>query len=442
MSPGFAIQTATEHEMELALPFGPRRITFDAPFQPDNIAIARRAPQPPPGDWAALTLHALDTPVGAGLLSKMRMAGETLAIVVDASLPAHKILPSIFAKLEDAGARDESIVVVAAFGNEPRTPSALRELLGADTLARCKCVWHDPFSPETDFHGFSTLGTPIAINSLAARAGFRLGIGIVQPHASRGYSGGDDIILPGAAAFESAARSMSLAFSYNSTYGRMQDNPCRLDLENVGTTVGLDYVINYVARIDGQPAAAFAGNPIKVHRAAVSFGDRAIWGAELGGPADAAIASPGNDWAGGAPFDPRSIDYVASGVKMQGSIVYLAEKGPLPQPEEEWERELNARPIAELAAAFEKRNWPHDTHQIAAKLEAVVRAWIARRPFFYRHVILVGSDLPELTLELLNAEQVDSMNEAMHRLHELYGANAGVALVPEAQTTLCLAEFH
>ena len=428
--------------MELALPFGQQKVTFEAPFPPANLAIARRKPAAQAGDWVRLASLALESPVGENPLPRQRLAGQTVAIVVDASVPAEGVLPLLLANMEEAGARTEDIVVVATSPTGPRTAAALRRAVGDDTLKRCRCTWHDPFSSETDFHGFSALGTPLLINSHVARASFRMAVGKVQPHATLGYTGGDDLILPGTAAAETAIRSLALGFSYNSTYGRLEDNPCRLDIENAGTTIGLDYILNYVVRFDGRPVAAFAGSPIKAQRAAVNHGDRLVWGAEIGARADAAIASPGNDWPDVVAFDPRCIDLVASGVKLQGSIVYLAGKGPMPQPESELERDLWELPTAELAAMFDKRDWDEEKPAICERLDAVMRAYIARRPFYYRHVILVGSELPEPVLDRLGAEQVPTMDEAMQRLQELYGPKIRVALVPEAMTTLCLPEYH
>ena len=427
--------------MELALPFGPRKLTFEAPYPPERLAIAQRRPLPESCDWQEAAAAALASPVGAEPLAEMRLGGKTVAILADPG-PANAVLPTVIEHLGQAGVSDDDITIIVACGGNPTSPAEVQRQLEADIAKRCRCVCHDPFSAENRFFGFSALGTPIFVNDLVAGADFRIAIGRVRPHSSLGYSGGADAILPSACAFETLVRHGALSFASNSSCGHLGDNPSRLDAENLAVAIGLDYVVNHVVTLSGEPAAAFAGHPIKAHRSAVNFGDRSIWGAELGDLADVALASPGHAWAGDRPFDPQAIDFVAAGVRPGGSIVFLASPGEIPDPAGELERELRDASISELARMHEKRNWPGDVKEIAAKLKAVRATYIARRPFFYRSVGLVGSALQDGELERLGAEQTETMQEAIEIVTDRHGLDARVALVPDATTTLCLAEFH
>jgi len=429
--------------MELALPFGSKKVRFDTPYPPEMLAIARRQPRPEPCGWTAAAARALASPVGAAPLAQMRLHGKTAAIIADAApggASAHEILPTVMDHLNRAGARDDDITVVVTCDNGP--PGDLQQQLGAEIARQYACVRHDPFSAESRFCGFSALGTPILANARVADADFRVAVGAVRPHASLGYSGGDAAILPGVSSFESIIRHGALIFAPNSSYGHLGDNPSALDAQNVGMSVGLDYILNYVMTSAGEPAATFAGDPVKAHRAAVNFGDRMVWGAELGGQADLAIASPGYDPPPGVPFDPRAIDFTASGVKPGGSIIFLAAPEQLPLPEDEWEKKLCDAPIDELGRMYEKRDWSGGPREIAAKLAAIRKAYFDLRPFFSRGVILVGSDLPQGALDRMGAEQTQTVQEAIEIATARHGRDAHVALVPDASTTLCLPEFH
>jgi|GEM_PF-6237323 len=431
--------------MELALPFGSKKVKFEVPYAPDRLAVARREPTPEPCEWKDAATRALASPVGVQPLAKMRLEGKTVVIIIDATpghAPAGDIIPILTDHLSQAGAADEDITILAAGGDDPTTPAEMQRRLATDLPKQYTVASHNAFSDECRFCGFSALGTPILANKLAADADFRIALGRVQPHASRGYTGGDDAILPGVCSFETIIRHRALGFAPGSSYGHLGDNPAALDAQNVGMTVGLDYTLNYVVTLSGDPVAAFAGDPIKAHLAAVNFGDRMVWGAELGSPADLAIASPGHDWPGDRPFDPRAIDLVAAGVKLGGSIILLASPQELPLPEDDWERELCDVPIRELARLHEKRDWPGSAGEIAAKLRAVRDAYLTRRPFFSRSVILVGSDLPPQVVDHLGAEQTDTIQEAVEIVAARHGEDARVALVPDASTTLCLPEFH
>ena len=365
--------------MDLALPFGPKKITFEVPFPPGNLAIARRCPVPLACEWDDLAARALGTPIGAEALADMHLQGKSACVVIDRSVrrsvrraageAADRMLPAVIDQLEKAKAR--KITILAAWDDAPAPEPRPRP----SHALRKKHAWeeHDPFAANHRFYGFSTLGTPIFINGTVGDSDFRVAVGTVLPHVSHGYTGGYDALLPGAASFECIARNRALVFSPNSSYGHLGTNPCRLDLENAGAAARLDFILDFVVALDGSPLAAFAGHPIKAHRAAVNFGDRMVWGAELGGLADAAIASPG-DRPGDAPFDPRAIDFVAGGVKPRGSIIYLANPGPVPLPEDEFELELHAMTILELAQLHEKRDWSGDNQEILGdSLDAAVR---------------------------------------------------------------------
>ena len=431
--------------MELVLPFGSRKTPFDAPWPPEQLAIARRPPLPEPCEWEDAARRALDSPVGARSLAETPLIGKSVAVLVNAAhgqMPVADVLPIVIDYLEQAGARKTDIAIVAAGGNPVAAAADLERLIGADLAAQHTTICHDPFSADHQFCGFSALGTPILVNSKVFEADFRVAIGLVRPHASLGYTGGDDAILPGVSAFETIIRHAALGFASSSSYGRLDDNPSRLDVENVGMTVGLDHILNFVVSLDGGPVAAFAGHPVKAHRAAVNFGDRGVWAGELGGAADIAIASPGGDWAGDTPFDPAVIDFVVAGVKLGGSIVFLAGPGMLPEPEDKDEAKMAELPVAELAKLHEKRNWRGKPAEIAAKLKAIRKAYLAKRPFFARSVILAGSDLPSPALEHLGAEQTDTLEEAVDLVAGRHGRDAHVAFVPDASTTLCLPELH
>ena len=433
--------------MELALPFGTKTITFELPVPPGNLAVARRRPVPPSVGWEELATRALEAPVGMPPLSEAPVRGKSVAILVDPQVqPAvGHVLPAILARLREAGAGEVSVVVCGGDGSARNTMPSVKGISAA------QIVLHDPVTSECRFLGFSALGTPIFVNKAVADADCRVAVGAVQPHVALGYTGGYDAIFPGAASFDTIARGLAIAFAHTSAYGKLGDNPARLDLENVGAAAGLHFIVNFVLRLDGQPVAAFAGDPLKAHRAAVNHGDRMVWGAELGRLADAAIASPGDlptvpGPEGGlpaeVPFDFRTLDFVAAGVKPRGSIILLAGRGSLPVPDNEFERELNGKTVAELAALFGKRDWPDPAPRIFARLHAICNAYHARRPFSTRNVYLVGSDLPPQEVDRLGALQLESIAEAIEEMLHAHGTDAHLALVPDASTTLCMPEFH
>jgi len=429
--------------MELALPFGTQKIQFTVPFPLRNLAAARCEAPPKPGDWKDLAARALDSPIGAGPLHGLRRGiGKAAILVAPGFTAAPVVLPIIIDQLRRTGVPASDIAIILACGDEPAAPGEPLATLGPELAREHACAAHDAFAGGLRFRGFTALGAPVFLNLLAAEAEFIVAVGTVQPHPWYGYSGGAQEFLPGICGAETIARNDGLGFSAGSAYGSLGTNPCRLEMESAAAANGLKFVLDFVLSPDGRPLAAFAGDPLKAHRAAVNWGDRAVWGAELGGPADAAIASPGHDWPGDRPFDPRALDYVAAGIKPGGTIVCLASRASLPRPRRGNGPDLARASIADLAKLHEKRTWPGDPRRVHAGLHAVREAYLARRPFNTRSVILAGSDLSWEQLELLNAEQADSLQEAVEMLVDRHGEDARVALVPDALTTLCLPEFH
>jgi len=430
--------------MELALPFGEKKLRFEAPWPPGNLAIGRRPARPAPTPWDRLAHKALDAPIGELPLEEIRLEDLQIALLLEIdphAPPAEEVLPVVLDRLYQAGAEDDRIAIVGACGLKPPAPEKMEEHLGGDIASRIRWSVHDPFSDRCAFRGFTALGTPVFVNEHVASAEFRLAVGRVEPHPTRGYSGGHDGILRACSA-ETILHNQNLSFGPLSSYGHLGDNPCRLDADNVGRAAGLDYVLDFVVTPDGSPVGAFAGDPLKAQRAAANQGDRTVWGAELGDLADAAIASPGHDRPTETPFEPRAIEFVAAGVKPGGSIAFLASPGMIPEPDDQWERSLLDLNIEELIRLYERRTWADPPPDVARKLAAVVDAYLALRPFHYHRVLLVGSDLPAPALSRLGAEQVETLDEAARIIAERHGRNARVALVPDASTTLCLRQTH
>ena len=142
--------------------------------------------------------------------------------------------------------------------------------------------------------GLTSRGTPVWVNRTVVEADRRVDIGHIGPSPYAGYSGGYKLILPGAAALDTINVNHSLVPLGFRQPGRV-DVPCRLDMDEAGRMVGLDFVVDVVLSQDEQVVRAFAGAPEAVFREGVALA-RTVY--EVAVPPDLDIAA-----TAGYPYD-------------------------------------------------------------------------------------------------------------------------------------------
>jgi len=96
-------------------------------------------------------------------------------------------------------------------------------------------------------------------------------VGGIVPHPAAGFGGGAKLILPGVCGMETIDHHHS---TFQRAPGRVQDNPFRQELEEVGRIAGLDFIANAVITSGGGIAGLFAGDMVQAHRAGVEFARR------------------------------------------------------------------------------------------------------------------------------------------------------------------------
>ncbi|MCJ7761050.1 lactate racemase domain-containing protein, partial [Candidatus Bathyarchaeota archaeon] len=182
------------------------------------------------------------------------------------------------------------------------------------------------------FIGFSGLGTPLWINKAVAKADFRVAIGRICPHSDPGYEGGGKMILPGVSSMESVMHTHRMCCSPRTGPGTLDENPVRVDMDEIGKMAKLDFILNMVSK-PGRGSGGeniwnegFAGDSILAHRCGVEFGDKNVWGAEIGERADITIAFPGPSGIGNA-----NLTYAKQGTKPTGTVIYLANEPQTPR---------------------------------------------------------------------------------------------------------------
>ena len=368
---GFSKSQGFQH---IELPYGDGTVAVSVPkgklvgvFEPRGLA--------PVSDPAGALREALANPVAAPRLrDKARGVGSVAITVEDATRPVPKslLLESIMEELTAADVPCEAVTVIVATGlHRPMTRSELDEALGR-WKGKLKIENHDANDPAgLTYLGRTSLGTEISVNRTFLAAELKITTGDVEYHQFCGYGGGAKGVYPGLADAAAVRANHSRMDLPGTGPGRIDGNPVREEINEVGRMAGLDYNLSVAMDADHRIVAARAGDPDRSFREACRFVDE-MYEVAVPRRADLVIASPG-----GHPKDldlyqtQKAIEEATRVVKPGGDVVIFArcEEGSASPLFEEW---MDAAHTPEDIIARIRDNFVmggHKAYQIARELQ-------------------------------------------------------------------------
>ncbi len=243
--------------------------------------------------------RALQDPIGTCRLKDIVKPDEKVAIVtsdITRPLPTSVIMPALLEELAAGGIKDENITLVFALGSHRhQTAAEMEHLAGSEVYKRIRCI---DSNPDDCVHlGTTDKGTPVDIFSEVANADRRICLGNIEYHYFAGYSGGAKALMPGVSTRAAIQSNHSMMVDPASKAGNLDTNPVRLDIEQAGQIIGIDFIVNVVLDEHKQIIKAVAGDAVKAHRIGCQFLDK-IYRKPLAHGADIVIVSQG-----GAPKD-------------------------------------------------------------------------------------------------------------------------------------------
>ena len=238
--------------------------------------------------------------------------------------PSYKILPPLVSELNRCGIPDENITVMFGLGSHRnQTPEEMKALVGEEMFCRLHCVDSNP--GEFVYVGTTSRGTPLHVNKIAMDADIHIGTGNVDYHWFAGYSAGAKAFFPGACHMDSVRVNHKMAVLPECHSGALDTNPLRMDIDEAGSIIGIDFIVNVIINdLNQQIIRSFAGDYIKAHRAACRFVDE-VYGYPIAEKADVVIAS-----SGGFPKDlnidqmQKALENAFRGVKPGGTLLITA----------------------------------------------------------------------------------------------------------------------
>ncbi|MGB9872972.1 MAG: nickel-dependent lactate racemase [Anaerolineae bacterium] len=411
------------------LPYGARTLSAEAPGR--NL-VGVYAPQPVPvcTDPEGEIARALAAPLGTPPLRALVRRGETVVVLLDdhtRATPAARILPLVLEELLRGGVREEDITLLITHGTHRlSTEAEVRAKVGDEIARRFRVEQHQCTDRSRQVYiGLTSRGTPVWVHRVVAEADRRVGIGHIGPSPYAGYSGGYKLILPGAAALETINVNHSLVPLGFRQPGRVEV-PCRLDIDEAGRMVGLDFVVDVVFSQDERIVRAFAGTPEAVFREGVALA-RTVY--EVAVPPDLDIAV-----TAGYPYDldlyqaVRAVEYADATVRTGGSILLVA---ACPEG-------IGGDDFYRLMADPARR--PDDFLRDVARRNGMVTfavlGYALARIKAEKRLYMVTDGIPPALLEAMGITPVPSLQAGIDALLQRYGPEARLAVFPMGSSTI------
>lgn len=374
----------------------------------------------------AEVVRALRDPIGSQRLRDIVRPGETVAIVTSdltRPMPTALVMPALLDELYAGGVRPEDITLVFALGcHRPQTEAERKKLAGERAFREIRCVDSDP--TDCISYGSTSRGTPVDITRAVAEADRRICLGNIEYHYFAGYSGGAKAIMPGVSTREAIQANHSRMVLPECCAGALETNPLRLDIEEAGAMLGIDFILNVVLSEHKEVLRAVAGDPVKAHRVGCAFLD-SLYRKELTEPADIVIVSQG-----GAPKDlnlyqtQKALDNAKHAVRDGGVIILIGScrEGLGEETFEEW---MTTAPTPKSLIERIQKEFRLGGHKAAAIAMVLERA----------EVDLV-SDLDDDFVRSLFLVPQPSAQAALEHAFQKLGPDARVLSMPYGGATL------
>lgn len=244
----------------LELPYGRAPYRLDLAGRAAAVLVPPARPAPPPVE--TLLAAALAAPIGRPALHAfVKPRAHVTVIVSDTTRaePRAQFLAALAAALPDA-----RWTVAIATGTHGPTDLAALDLPGSLT----RIINHDGHAP-TDLVelGVTARGTPVRLHRCLVETDLVIATGCIKPHYFAGFGAGVKAIFPGLGEATAIRINHRLKTATGARAGIVDDNPCRLDLEEaVALLPTPTYLLNGVCAPDGLVHAAVAGDPLTAFR--------------------------------------------------------------------------------------------------------------------------------------------------------------------------------
>ncbi len=378
--------------------------------------------------------QALANIIGNIDLDKLKNAQKVAIAVSDITrpVPSRQILEALVPWLNNIGINQDQITVLVGGGlHRPANKADLDYIIGEHLLSRItKIVAHDADDAEMlAYLGDSSQGTPVYVNKYFAQADCKIVTGMVDAHQFMGFTAGVKGAVIGLGGRPTITGNHARLFQPGAELGRIEDNPARVDLEDIGRIIGVDMIVNVVLNDKKEVVKAVAGHPVDAHRQAAEYA-KGVFGVQLR-PADIVIASPG-----GFPKDinvyqaQKALTPAMQTVKDGGVIILVADciEGT---GEESFEEEMSnySDPLG-VVSSFKQKEFVIGPH----------KAYLWARALAKAKTIIVSQNISEELAKTLMVELQPDLQSAIDSARKVKSQNTSIVVLPYASSVIPVIE--
>jgi len=405
-----------------------QELSFELPKSWSLIAMAEPKEVAALEDVGESLRSGLRAPIGMkGLAELLPRPNRKVVILVEDQTrpsPVSLILPPLLEELFALGVGEDEVEVIVARGTHRRpTEDEVKAKVGEEVLGRVKVSIHDADDPtHLTLMGTTSRGTPCWINSTVAEAGFKIGVGTINPHYFAGYGGGPKIVLPGVSGRETVRKNHVLMRDPNSQEGKTHGNPVWEDMLETARIVGLDMKIDTVLNSRKEIHRLFVGE-VEEEQAEGIKAFVSVYGVPIPRPADVTITS-------GYPLEAnliqsgKAISLADSITRPGGTIILLSAcydgAGPL------FYETLRERPEPETVLQWIAEGKASTTGgPMASRMRRLLKT---------KQLIVVTDGIPKEQLLEMEIGHASSVEEAIAQAYERH-KEAEVVVVPVGGST-------
>ncbi len=361
-------------------------------------------------------------------------AGNRVAVLCDdhtRPTPMRGMLSALLDRLLSWGISRDHIQIFVAYGlHPPMKEEELEARFGKEILSRFPICHHDAHEERNiAFLGYTASGTPVYVNRAVMDADFRIGLGNISLSKEAGYGGGAKILMPGVCGAETIYGSHGKVCRHPNQIGRINGNPIREEIEEVGRMAHLDFIINTILNEEDEICRLVAGDPFTAFREGVRFFND-VYRFPLEDPFDWCLA-------GSSPYDfefyqaNKAISAASLGVRDGGTIVLVSpcDKG------------ISAFPYFDemITSGHDFVHWqeelgrPDSRHKVAGEICLSLRYLMDVRKIT---IGMVTTGISKETVAAMGLRPYAHVEEAISEGLRRYGMNARVGILPKAPMTL------
>lgn len=370
--------------------------------------------------------RALANPIGSKKLKEIVSSQDKVVILasdITRPCPSYILLPPILKELNEAGLSNDQITIVFGLGvHRKQTEEEKKKLVGEEVYNQVKCIDHD--IDNCVKIGTTKRGNQVFIFKKVLDADFVIATGNLEFHYFAAYSGGAKAVAPGICSRSTIANNHKHFLDSGAKAGKIEGNPIREEIEEIGEMVGIDFMVNAVLNSHKRVVKVVAGDVTKAHREGAEYTSN-IFGVKIDKLADIVITSPGGY--------PKDIDLYQTHKAMEnaklavkkGGIIIIAGECRDGLGEESFAEALNGK-LSPFELMEELKN-----NFILGRHKASRIANINLNSEIY-----LVSNLTDKIKKNLFIKSFDSLEEAFSEAIKVQGEKAKVLVIPYGSSTL------